>query len=92
MLLRQLHSTKRESSSDTYDNRLQQAHANGHEHEDKIPTSRKRRLERLEKGSDIGQSTPQSQEKGCIVTEQDMKEEPQKSNLDPPEIIQIQTT
>ncbi|XP_040212492.1 uncharacterized protein LOC120943324 [Rana temporaria] len=89
MLLRQLRSTKRESSSDTYDNRLQQANANGHEHEDKIPTSRRRRLE---KGSDIGQSTPQSQEKGCSVTEQDMKEEPQKSNLDPPEIIQIQTT
>ncbi|XP_073492665.1 dynein axonemal assembly factor 8-like [Aquarana catesbeiana] len=89
MLLRQLRSTKRESSSDTYDNRLQQAHANGHEHEDKIPTSRRRRLE---KRSDVGQYTPQSPEKGCSVTEQDLKEEePQKSNLEPPEIIQIQT-
>ncbi|XP_068100302.1 dynein axonemal assembly factor 8-like isoform X1 [Hyperolius riggenbachi] len=89
MLLRQLRYSKSVPHSDSPDNRIQQPLINGHKHTDVMPTSPDHRLRRLEKRADISQSTPQTQEKGCCITEQDMKTEaPSTSSPNPSDKIQ----
>ncbi|KAM5151804.1 dynein axonemal assembly factor 8-like, partial [Mantella aurantiaca] len=80
ILLRQLRSTKKETNPD---GSLQQSLSKGRQ--ERTPTPRIPRVQRVERRDGMGQVTPLSQEKGSQDPEE---EEANQSHPDPPEIIQ----